>query len=124
MQEGCVQVETAREKSPSGCSTSAAVPEANKGAGSMGSFWLSTRNLAPSVPGLGVPMRERSQQPPREVRGEPWWGMPGADPPTQRGLSGRTLPPPLLGAGGTLLIAPCMAPPMQTHAKSVLFWGA
>lgn len=73
MQEGCIQGETAQEKSLLGCCSSQGLEPAKEMAlqGAPGSVPLP---LAPSVPGLGVPLRERSQQLPRDVKGEPWSG--------------------------------------------------
>jgi len=71
---GCC-LEPARETAPQGASGSAPSP------------------VAPSVPGTGALLQERSQQPPREEKGEPWLGTSAPEPPTQRGLPGRTLLP-------------------------------
>lgn len=44
-------------------------PGASKGDGSVESFWLSALNLAPSILGLGVPLKENSAAPRQSERG-------------------------------------------------------
>lgn len=68
--------------------------------------------LAPSIPGPGIPLRERSQQSPREVKGELWWGTSGAEPPHAERFVREDPATLSLGARGTPLMAPCMAPSM------------
>lgn len=79
MQEGCIQVGTGREKSLLGCCSSQGLEPAKEMAlrGDSGS---APSPLAPSIPGPGIPLQERSQQSPREVKGESWWGTSGAEP--------------------------------------------